>query len=109
MRVTQTISIINHFNSFSILCTDVKILNVHNLVSLLQHLADILYKAAADSGDVDPYKVENILGVRNTNSAAEDDISGKNKTKYMRNCPKTRVIGRGTGLQQFLAEILSSR
>ena len=45
-------------------------------LSLLQNLASLLYKAAADSGYVDPQKIEEILGVPNTNSAATENISG---------------------------------
>ena len=44
---------------------------------LLQKLASILYKAAADGGYLDPRKVEEILGVSNTNSAADETITGQ--------------------------------
>ena len=45
--------------------------------SLLQKLAGLLYKAAADGGYVDPHKVAEILGVPNTRSEVQDNISGK--------------------------------
>ena len=45
-------------------------------LSLLQYLADLLYKAAADGGYVDPHKVAEILGMQNT-SCADNTISGQ--------------------------------
>ena len=45
--------------------------------SLLQKLTDLLYKAAAEGGYVDPHKVEEILSVPNTRSEVQDNISGK--------------------------------
>ena len=46
-------------------------------LSWLQKLAGLLYKAAADDGYVDPYKVEQILGVRFTSSAPDETITGQ--------------------------------
>ena len=45
--------------------------------SLLQNLADLLYKAAAEGGYLDLHKVAEILGVPNTSSAADNTISGQ--------------------------------
>ena len=49
----------------------------HFSFSLLQNLASLLYKAAADGGYIDPHKVQEILGVSNTSSAADETITGQ--------------------------------
>ena len=53
----------------------------------LQHLGDLLYRAATDGGYVDPHKVAEILGVPNTRSEVLDNISGK-KTTFKMCCMK---------------------
>ena len=60
---------------------------------VLQHLADILYQAAAEGGYIDPHKVQDILGVPNTDCAADETISGQCSIK------KKRVL-HGTNIKE---------
>ena len=67
----------SQFTNFQFLSTEYKKRRPFTTVSLLQNLADILLKGAADGGYVNPHKVRDILCVTDTNRAVDEVLSGQ--------------------------------